>query len=280
MNYNPGDSADAEFIELKNIGADPLDISGVAFTDGVNFTFANGTVINGGEHILIARQRAAFEALYGNNLPLAGEYAPDALSNGGESIELRTAEGIIIQRFTFDDAWYVATDGEGFSLVAVDPTAPVANWNEATQWAVSTSPGGSPGVAETLKTSTYALWLSEHFSLEEIADPAVTGPEAIVNAAGIPNLLKYAFALNPRDDSQSQLHPDILPTGQIVSFYRRARATDLQFSFESSIDMITWSPVATALVASDPTSENAELVTWHISDATIPHFIRVRVSFR
>lgn len=280
LSYNPAGSADAEFIELKNIGADPLDISGVTFTDGVNFTFANGTAIDGGGHILIARQRAAFEARYGSDLPLAGEYAPDALNNGGESIELRTAEGIVIQRFTFDDAWHAATDGGGFSLVAVDPSAPVANWNEATQWTASTSPGGSPGAAETVQTATYAQWLGEHFSPEEIANPAVTAPEAMVNAAGISNLLKYAFALNPRDGSRPQIHPDILANGQMLSFQRRSHATDLQISFESSMDMITWSPVGTELMAIVPISESTELVTYQVSEAATFQFVRVRVSFQ
>ncbi|MGK0186405.1 MAG: hypothetical protein ACI9R3_002188 [Verrucomicrobiales bacterium] len=282
LNFNPSDSADAEFIELMNIGSGSLDISGVTFTDGIDFTFANGTIINGGGHILIARQRAAFEARYGNSLPLVGEYAPDALSNGGETIELRTAEGIIIQRFTFDDAWHSSTDGEGFSLVAVDPAAPVENWNEATQWVASISTGGSPGAAEPLEASTYALWLTEHFSPEEIADPAVTAPDAVINSTGIANIIKYAFALSPRDSSQPQLHPyfDTTSSSQLLSLHVRSRASDLQISIERSTDAEIWGPATTQLINAEPIDNESERVTHEITGTSNPTFIRARVSFR
>jgi hypothetical protein len=108
----------------------------------------------------------------------------------------------------------------------------------------------------------------------------VTAPEIVLNAAGVPNLLKYAFDLNPRDPSQPQLYPDIVAAGQILSFRRRSHATDLQFSFESSTDMITWSPIATEQLAVAPPKENGELATYRIRESATPLFIRVRVSFR
>ncbi len=50
----------------------------------------------------------------------AGRYT-GSLSNAGERIELRDAAGKVIHSFRYEDNWYKATDGAGFSLPVVDP---------------------------------------------------------------------------------------------------------------------------------------------------------------
>ena len=42
-----------EFIELKNVGNAPRELSGAYFTNGVNFTFPLGTIIAPGRFLVL-----------------------------------------------------------------------------------------------------------------------------------------------------------------------------------------------------------------------------------
>ena len=76
-----------------------------------------------------------------------GQYT-GSLSNGGERVELVDAAGKIIQSFQYQDTWFPATDGLGFSLVVKDPkTSDTSSLNEKAAWQPSAQKGGSPGRA-------------------------------------------------------------------------------------------------------------------------------------
>jgi hypothetical protein len=81
--YNPpGSDETTEFIELMNIGAAPLDLSGVAFTAGLTFTFPAGVTLAPGARTLVVKDKTSFTTKYGSGLPVAGVY-PNNLSNSG-----------------------------------------------------------------------------------------------------------------------------------------------------------------------------------------------------
>ena len=90
------DKDDFEFIELKNTGDEPLDLSALAFVNGVEFDFATGriTTLPAGEFVLVVRNQAAFEERYGSGLSsrIAGQYYPQKLANEGEKVTLVDAE--------------------------------------------------------------------------------------------------------------------------------------------------------------------------------------------
>ena len=171
LNYNPLDAGvgepdvgndEFEFVELTNVGSVAIDLAGVRFVqvevgdnvEGISFTF-DAQTLEPGEFLLVARDRDAFQARYGNQLPLAsgqgdaenaGQYR-GRLDNGGETITLLDASGATIQQFTYDDAWYPATDGDGSSLEFIDPSQVDLNaWNDASGWRASGLSGGSPGL--------------------------------------------------------------------------------------------------------------------------------------
>jgi hypothetical protein len=134
----------AEYIELKNIGADTISLYLCQFTDGIDFTFPDVT-LNPGQHVLVVETQAVFEAVYGTGHNIAGEFAAgSALNNGGEEIVLRDAAGREIHDFDYND-WYPATDGRGASLCIIDPAATNLNlWDEKTGWQASAN-AGNPG---------------------------------------------------------------------------------------------------------------------------------------
>ena len=147
--YHPQDppvgDPNSEFIELKNIGAEPLNINLVSFTNGIDFTFGNITLA-AGDYIVVVNDLASFQTKYGTGPSIAGEYTDSKLDNGGERIRLADATCQTILDFRYSDGWYEITDGDGFSLTLTDPTDPNPNnWSEKNSWAASTYPGGSPG---------------------------------------------------------------------------------------------------------------------------------------
>ena len=127
-----------------------------------------------GEHAVVVSNEAAFEERYGAGINVIGEYS-DQLSNDGEQILLRDAVGENILKFTYDDRWYPATDGDGYALVILDDTADWSTWDLATSWGIGEPVHGSPGAQNsTVILQQYEGWLNQHFSETEIDDPLIS----------------------------------------------------------------------------------------------------------
>lgn len=136
------DYDDFEYLELRNVGDQPLDLSNVRLTKGIDANLT-GTVAPG-EFVLLVRNQAAFEIRYGPGLPVSGEYT-GKLDNGGERIKLSFGAGIAIRDFVFDDIspWPDSPDGNGRSLVLVDPFGRPDHGNPFNWRAAITTPGTS-----------------------------------------------------------------------------------------------------------------------------------------
>jgi len=150
--YHPADTGNpndpnTEYIELTNIGTEPINLNLVRFTNGIDFTFPN-TDLSPGGYCIVVKDIAAFQAKYGSTPPIAGQYS-GSLANDGERIELADAIGRTIHSFRYEDDWYDRTDGEGYSLTIIDPTNPdLEQWSQPTAWRASTKKNGSPGTVD------------------------------------------------------------------------------------------------------------------------------------
>ncbi len=159
MMYNPVAGSEYEYIELKNVHPSiALDLSGLAFTAGIDYRFANDTFLAPGSIILItpsanAEEKEAFCAYYklGEDVLVVGPYN-GKLSNSGELIMLTAADGeTVVLDFEFQDGrgWPLAADGAGHSLV---PLASVNEWQRSGalyyggNWRASAFMSGSPGL--------------------------------------------------------------------------------------------------------------------------------------
>ena len=134
--------SEAEYVELTNIGSQPINLAMVRFTRGIEFTFPNYELRAGG-YCLVAKDISSFMVRYGSTLPLVGQYA-GSLDNAGERIELVDAAGAVIQSFEYQDDWFDLTDGWGFSLTIRDPQSP-SDPGTRDAWRPSAKAGGSPG---------------------------------------------------------------------------------------------------------------------------------------
>ena len=147
MMYHPaGDegAGEYEFIELRNIGPDALDLTGVRFSEGISFQFGPGAVLDSGNRLLLVKNLVAFTARYGSAFSIAGEYAGQ-LENNGERLRLEDAAGEKILEFAYDNSWHPITDGHGFSLVIINEAAPWDTWQARQSWRASGTLHGDPG---------------------------------------------------------------------------------------------------------------------------------------
>ncbi len=148
IHYHPLDEGDVdgrefEFIELRNCGETPLNLTMAAFTNGIDYTFAPGTQIGGGALLTLASNSAQFFSRY-NFMPL-GEYEGQ-LDNSGERITLLQASGDTVFTFKYNDKapWPTLPDSLGYSLVAQD-RRPAGDPGQPEYWVTSSQVHGSPG---------------------------------------------------------------------------------------------------------------------------------------
>ena len=148
---NPNDP-NTEFIELKNIGTQTINLNLARFTKGIDFSFGD-VELAPDTYILVVKDVNAFNEKYGYPplAEIAGTYTR-SLDNAGERIQLQDAAGKLIHDFKYSDGWYDITDGVGFSLTVKDPANLAAEPNaldDKSKWRPSASIGGSPGYDDT-----------------------------------------------------------------------------------------------------------------------------------
>jgi len=143
---SPYSPQDFEFIELKNIGSQSLDVGGMHFGAGITFTFPVKTVPAGG-YVLVVSNTVAFKSRYPSvsDSLIAGQYLSGHLNNAGDHVLLEGKFNETILDFGYDGDWYpAASDGEGFSIGIVNPLADRATWGDRNSWWPSQYPGGTP----------------------------------------------------------------------------------------------------------------------------------------
>jgi hypothetical protein len=278
------DKNDFEFIELKNIGLNPLNLTDVGFTRGISFTFPEDTVLAPGEFIAVAQKLAAFSARYGSNLPVVGEFG-GRLDNAGERLTLSFAGSVDLRDFTYDDnsPWPTAPDGTGPSLVLRQPNLN-PDHGHATNWMASSVTGGTPGADEPAPPGTYAAWVQANFTPAQQVNPAISDPTADPDADGFNNLSEFAFATSPFDVDA----PDICfvwsvegaETYPALQFRRPALNGGLLYELLASDDLLAWATVATEPVqANDLGNGMEEVVFRDTQTAAAPQrFLRLRVT--
>jgi hypothetical protein len=143
--YSPidGDS-DLEFVELKNLSAAAVDLSGWTLAGGIRYTFPNGTVVASGEPLIVAKNPAALlqqltQRVFG---PFSGR-----LNSSGEALWLRDSGSgypatVDFLHYRDDGEWPEVRPGESIELTAVSRGR---DNDVGRNWRSSASTGGTPG---------------------------------------------------------------------------------------------------------------------------------------
>lgn len=132
-----------EFVELKNVSGTNLDLSGVHFISGINYTSPVGSSLGPGQFAILVADPISFSNRY-PSVPVFGVYN-GKLSNSGDTLTLVHAAGTPIFSVNYGTRppWPASADGTGFSLVPVNPNFN-PDPNSPANWRASSTIGGSP----------------------------------------------------------------------------------------------------------------------------------------
>ncbi|MGQ9591211.1 MAG: lamin tail domain-containing protein, partial [Planctomycetota bacterium] len=147
IHYHPPGAGGEEFVEVYNASEYAVDVSELAFTNGIRYVFPRGSLMAPGEHAVLAADLPAFGAVY-PGIAVRGVFS-GRLDNAGERLTLALPDGTAVESLAYNDGgfWPISPDGFGRSLVRAafdgDPADPRS-------WRASAEPGGSPGRADPL----------------------------------------------------------------------------------------------------------------------------------
>jgi len=252
------DRDDYEFVEFLNIGAQPIELGGVTFTDGITYTFPANTLLEAGERAVIVSNTAAFTARYGE-LPegvFVGDYS-GRLSNSGERVALGGSGGPLIE-FTYNDEppWPTLPDGFGHTMVLVDAGSN-PDHNDPASWLPGDTLDGVPGGIDGTIELGYLSWKSVN---------NVSNDDADKDGDGITSFGEYGFGTLP-----SVPDPGALPTPSIIevggqdylaiTFQKSLLATDVVFQVQSTESLVTWTDGAAVVFVSETANPDGQTAT-------------------
>jgi len=130
--YNDPSSADSlEFFEIYNNGNSTVNLGGYIVTEGVDFVFPANTYLATGSFIVVAKDSALINSIFGISGTL--QWTNGGLKNSGEDIEIQNSLGDTLIYVDYDDSspWPVEADGDGYSLEFCDVNS---DNNDGSKW--------------------------------------------------------------------------------------------------------------------------------------------------
>ena len=123
MSDPPSDERNGEFIELFNRGNEPVDLSGWEFVEGIDFTFAEGTIMAPGSYLVVAANKDWINENY-TGVQVIGNFRNN-LANEGELLRLEDQNGNLADEVNYKVGgdWPHWTNGDGSSLELIHPFA-------------------------------------------------------------------------------------------------------------------------------------------------------------
>ncbi len=232
--YQPPGGAEFEFVELRNLSARPVDVSGYSL-DGIDCRMVQGSVMPARVVWVLASNNrpASFAARY-PGVRVAAWFG-GGLDNAGEELVLRDALGNAVDRVRFrpDAGWPPGAAGAGRSLERIDlgrdPSDPAA-------WRASEAVGGSPGLASDMVPPWPDVRIDEVFAgnngrilrggnAPDFAELLNTSP-AVVNLSG--------WSLQRAGQTNRLVLPagfELAPGGRMVAWFGDAAPGDLAAPF-------------------------------------------------
>lgn len=134
---------ETEFIEIYNRSTNPIDLNGWKFSDGNSVATFTSRIILPNEYWVICASANA--SLFSPSVNTLGVPNFPTLNNSGESLSLKSNEGLLIDSLNYALAWYRDEDKQegGWTMELIDTNNPCG---EEGNWTASEDPkGGTPG---------------------------------------------------------------------------------------------------------------------------------------
>ena len=141
---------DAEYVELYNRTAFPVDLTNWTFSTGSTVKVFPSITIQADSFLILTSTAAIPD--FASTIPIVG-FSSMALTNSGQTLTLKSPQGGVISTVSYSDQWYqdaVKKNG-GWSLEQIDANnacAGITNWR-----ASNNVSGGSPGISNSIKGS-------------------------------------------------------------------------------------------------------------------------------
>lgn len=206
-----------EFLELKNNGGAPLNLTGAAFVKGVSYPFPPQATLAPGQLIVLCSSAAQFKQRYAYDAD--GQYTGN-LSNGGERIVLTAATGDTIISVKYNDKapWPWQPDSTGQSLVST-LARPSGDPDDPAYWTVSSKIHGSP-------------------KADDLASPVYNEPESLPVVFRLhPN---YPNPFNPQTTLKFDVPKEALVTLTIYNALGQQVATLIDQRMQPGAHSATW----------------------------------------
>ncbi|MBN1816949.1 MAG: lamin tail domain-containing protein, partial [Sedimentisphaerales bacterium] len=164
-----------EYIEIANVGAQRVNLSGWQFTKGIQFTLPSLLLKPGDQYVIVA-DTSTFVAKYPGVTNILGNFT-GRLSNSGEMIALTDASGNVIDQVRYADEgnwgrrvlgpvdrnhrgweWRAAHDGQGYSLELINPQM---DNDLGANWTASVVVQGTPGTINSVNAMNIAPVISD-----------------------------------------------------------------------------------------------------------------------
>ncbi len=265
-----------QYVELTNTGATTLNLAGVSFTNGIDFTFPLGFTLAAGAQCVVAANVDVFTARYGSGTPIAGTFIGN-LDNSGETLAITLAPPFDANILSFDyrGNWYAAADGGGGAILLVSNTTAISDFKNRSSW-TSTALGGSPaGLATQAPPQTgYTAWRNYYGGLIALADE---------DFDGIDNLMEYSVGTDYTKSSTTQyLAPNVPADDHLrVNFTLPQTSVlggmglpDIHYIIQAGDDLNGWTTIAEKLPTSATWTGTATVTIGTASGGRIPVTVR------
>jgi len=121
--------------------------------------------------------------------------------------------------------------------------------------------------------SAFVLWQQAKFTAGELLDPTVSGPNAVYGQDGLPNLVKYALGLEPKQNITTGL-PVAGTSGSnwTYTYTRPTSMTDVTYTVEYSTDLAIWTPLGAGTQLSSVAGTDTWQATYPLASASSVFF--------
>lgn len=256
---------DFEFLRLENFSTQPVDLTGITFTQGIAFQAqsAKANWLPAGRSTLLVRNVDGYEARCGSDTRILGIWSGD-LADTGERLVLLAADGGVIADFSWGISapWPMTPAGTGPSLCWKEG-APA----DGASWTPSADPSGVP--------LDFDCWLQRYFAFIPRGLPQ---GDLDPDDDGLNNLAEFALGLNPAQPDQVQMTASPPQGGEFsLSARRRKDAADVTWTFQVSSTAGTWLNGGPPVMLVNH-GDGTETATWSTPATAASRFVRLHIS--
>lgn len=164
-------------------------------------------------------------------------------------------------------AWATATFDANSNTLSITGT-PTSGVTSSISLQPANAAGSTTSSLVLSITSPFSSWQDANFTAEELLNPAISGPLGDATGAGIPNLIKYALGIPPKQPGNAGLPTgdvqDYGPSDYLTLVYTRDKSVQgITLVVEVSDGLTTWQsgPAHTTEVSRVSHPNNTETVT-------------------